>query len=101
MRRGLIVGLAGWLGATLLVRILGPWGLPAHGMAYLGTLLIGGVLVGQSRFWPRTSFARLARARVSRWDFSFPAFWGPLLRHWRFRQFSLPCHPSARPCLRQ
>lgn len=46
MRRGLIVGLAGWLGATLLVRILGPWGLPAHGMAYLGTLLIGGVLAG-------------------------------------------------------
>ncbi|MAB00945.1 MAG: hypothetical protein CMN87_20960 [Stappia sp.] len=46
MRRGLIVGLVGWLVATLLFRLFGPWFVPAEGGAYLVALLAGGFLAG-------------------------------------------------------
>ena len=46
MRRGLIVGVVGWLVATLLFRLFGSWFLPADGASYLVALVVGGILAG-------------------------------------------------------
>ncbi|MHC5653877.1 DUF5367 family protein [Stappia sp. ICDLI1TA098] len=44
MRRGLFVGIAGWLAATVLFRLFGDMILPGPGPAYVAAMIVGGVL---------------------------------------------------------